>query len=255
MHPWSIFLEGLKNWRLNWRKLAAIYLIIYVPLTIFDLFVATRSLKPSLSQVLGGVLHWALDAFVMASLILAVKDQLNAVVSKWSDTLKTATKHFWRYILTLLLYSSVNIVFVVLIAMLIGFLFNSFVQGTGITIAIILAIFSALACIFAVVYCIIRFSLSSTVCILDGTGPVASLKTSRGLIDKKVAGVVGVFCLIFLFSALLFIPVAIFNSIIGASAGNELLTTVYQVLASAVGAPVGVSVMVVLYKKLKEAVN
>ena len=60
MHPWQIFVEGFKSWRVNWIKLAGIYLLIYVPLTILDIANALWILKgarPGLIQFGTDIVH------------------------------------------------------------------------------------------------------------------------------------------------------------------------------------------------------
>ena len=42
IHAWPVFVEGIKIWFLNWKKLAAIYLLIYIPAAILNLFLLSR---------------------------------------------------------------------------------------------------------------------------------------------------------------------------------------------------------------------
>jgi hypothetical protein len=256
MHPWTIFVSGLKNWRVNWLKLAGVYLLIYIPLTIFDSFWMLRGAKPGLVQFAGSLIHWLLDAFVMVSLILSVKEQLSSVISKAMDTMKSALKYLWRYILTTLLYSVITVGIVLLTVIIISFVSAIFTKIPHITVAaILIATVLIIACVAAAVYAVIRFSLAGVVCIMEETGPVAALKISHNLIKKSVSPVVGVFCCIILLHALLLLP-AFFLSLLSLPNGSGGISlAIYQVLAGAVAVPIWVSVMVVLYKRLKEVVN
>jgi hypothetical protein len=211
--------------------------------------------KPVLIQLASSVIRWALDAFVMASLILAVKEQLNTIVSKAIDTMKAAVKYLWRYMLTTLLFSVITMGIILLVVILMSIVFASFAKMPDITIIMLLATIAIIACVTATVYCTIRLSLAGVVCIMEETGPVKSLKTSHSLIKKSVSPVVGVFCFILLLFALLFVPGFLFGSVIVPKSAGEISLVVYQVLAGVLAVPVWVSVMVVLYKKLKEAVN
>lgn len=257
MHPWTIFVEGLKNWRANWRKLAGIYLLIYIPLTLIDLFLTPRGAKLVLVQLASGLIHWSLDAFVMASLILSVQEQLNTIVRKARDTMKIALKYLWRYMLTILLYGIIAMGIIMLAVMIMSFVYLSFVKMPNINITIIsLAAIAIIACLVAAVYSVIRFSLAGVICIIEEAGPIKSFKTSHSLINKSVAPVVGVFSLMLLFSALLFLPGFLYNLIIGPKVGaGAILLVLYQIFVGAVSAPIWASVMVILYKKLKEAVH
>ena len=255
MHPWAIFVEGLKNWRINWLKLAGIYLLIYIPLTVLDVLLTSKDGSPSLVQMASGIIHWALDAFVMASLILSAKEHLNATVSKVMDTLKASLKYLVRYMFTTLLYSVIAVGIVLLAAMVMSFLFTSLVKTPGITVGVLMAIIAMIACVAAVVYCVIRFSLSGIICIMEEVGPVESLKTSHSLIKKSVPSVLGVFFFMLLLTGLLFVPAILLNSVIVSNSAGSILSVIYQVLAGAVTFPVWVSVMVILYKRLKETVS
>jgi len=257
MHPWLIFVEGLKNWRVNWRKLAVIYLFVYLPLTLIDLFLVSRSGKLDLAQIANSLLHWILDALVMASLILAVQEQLSSITNKALGTIRGALRHLWRYMLTALVYGVIVLSIIMLAVVIISFVFAAVIQMSTINMAILVAAALALiACVTGVVYCVIRFALAGVVCIIEEAWPLRALKTSRSLIKKHVTPVVGVFCFIFLISGLLFFPGFLINALFASQAGgNTLFLIFYQVVAGAVTVPIWVSVMVVLYKKLKEAVQ
>ncbi|MFA5286685.1 MAG: hypothetical protein WC394_00200 [Candidatus Omnitrophota bacterium] len=256
MHPWAIFVEGLKNWRVNWRKLAGIYLLVYIPFTLIDLFWISKGAKLALVQLASSLVRWALDAFVMASLILSVREQLNAIAHKAMDTMKTAIKYLWRYMLTVLLFSLITLGIILLAAIIMSFISAAFVRMPSINLAVLLAgAIVIIACVGAAVYCAFRFSLAGIICIMEEAGPVRSLKISHDLVKKSISPVVGVFCFILLPFSLLFIPALLFNLVIGLQGAGEILLIIYQVLASAVAVPMWVSVMLVLYKKLKEAVS
>ncbi len=256
MHPWEIFVEGLKNWRVNWPKLAGIYLLIYIPLTLWDLLWSSKGAQPILAQLASGLMRWALDAFVMASLILSVKEQLNAIASKAMATMKAATKYLWRYMLTTLLYGIIAMGIILLAVMIMSFMFAAFIKMPNITIAaVLMPTIAIIACVVIMVYCVIRFSLFGVICIMEEVGPVRSLKASHSLIKNKVSPVVGVFFFILLLSALLFIPGYLLIQVIGPNGAGNILLVIYQVLVGAVAVPIWASVAVILYKKLKEAVN
>lgn len=255
MHSWAIFVEGLKHWRANWLKLAGIYLLIYIPLTIFNAFLLLKGAKPTLIQFLSSVINWVLGAFVMASLIVSVKERLNAAVSKVLDTMKTAVKYLWRYILATLLYGAINLGIVLIMVIIMIFLYTLFVKVQTITIALGITVIAIVACVAALVYCAIRFSLAGVVCIMENAGPLASIKASHALIKKRVPKVIGVYCLVMLFYIVCFIPVFWFGPMSASKDVAVILLTVYQVLISAILVPVGACAMVILYKRLQEAVN
>lgn len=256
MHPWAIFVQGLKNWRVNWLKLAGIYLLIYIPLTLLDLFWMSKGVKPVLVQLAGSIIHWVLDAFVMASLILSAKEQLNTIASKATDTMKAVVKYLWRYMLTTLLYGIIIMGIIFLVVMIMSFIFASFVKMPDINmVTLSAATMAIIACVVAMVYCVIRFSLAGIICIMEETGPVRSLKTSHSLIKKSILPVVGVFFFILLLSALLLLPGFLLVPAIVSKSLGEILLVIYQILVGAVTVPILVYAMVVLYKKLKEAIN
>ena len=257
MHPWAIFVEGLKNWRVNWRKLTGIYLLIYIPLTLLDLLWVSKGDKSDLVQLASSLIHWALDSFVMASLILSVQEQLNTIIRKATDTMKAAIKYLWRYMLTVLLYGIIVVGIIMLVVVIMSFMFAAFISMPSINIAILLvAVIAIIACVVAVVYCVIRFSLAGVICVMEEVGPIRSFKTSHSLIKKSIKPVVEVFLLILLTSALLFFPGFRFSLSAGSkTALGTILLVFYQVLVGAVTVPILASVTVVLYKKLKGTVN
>jgi hypothetical protein len=173
--------------------------------------------------------------------------------------MRSAIPYLWRYLLTILLYGLIFISITILVVMSMSFIFATFVKAPQINLAIILAAALAIvACVFALVYCAIRFSLAGVISIMEKAGPVTSLKTSHSLIKKNISPVVGVFMFILLISALLFFPGLLLNLLIAPNTGVNgvsVLLIIYQVLVGAITVPIWASVMVVLYKKLKEAIN
>jgi len=257
MHPWLTFVEGFKGWRANWRKLAGIYLLFYIPLTFMDLLWVSKNVKVDWIQITSGIIHWVCDAVVMVSLIVAVQEQLNTIKHKVVETIKAAFKYLWRYMLTALLYGLMVLSIIILAAVIMSVLFAAFMKMAAINMAILtVAIIALIACIVALVYCVIRFSLAGLISVMEESGPIKSLKASRGLVQKNITPVVGVFFCVFLISALLFLPVMIFNSLIGAREGLATVVLVfYQVLIGTLTVPIWVSVAIVLYKKLKGVVS
>lgn len=254
MHPWQIFVEGLKNWRKIWGKLSGIYLLIYIPLTIWDILSAFwifKDARPGFMQIGGGVVRWVLEVLAVASLILAVKEQANMITSNVVGIIKTAVKYLWRYILTTLLYSLGIGGIALLIVIIMGMLVAN--EASGLTVTLLMITIAMIACVAAMVYCAVRFSLAGVVCIMENAGPIASLKTSYTFIKKHVSPVIGVYSLVLLFIIICYTPLFIFGSVIVPKSTTLILLTSYQVLVNAIIVPVGICVMVMLYKRLQEA--
>ncbi len=259
MHPWAIFVEGLKGWRVNWLKLAGIYLLVYIPLTILDIASELWVLKgtwPGLIQYTGSLfIHWVFDAFVMVSLILSAQGQLNSMVTTARDTMKEAIKFLWRYMLTTLLYSIIVGGFLLLAVTIVSVLVAFSTRAPVAAPVLLLAAIVIIATVVAMVYCAIRLALAGVICIMEKIGPISSLKISHSLIKKKVSPVVGVFFFILLLSALLFMPGSLLDAFRDFSGLGKILLAAYQVFASSLMVPIWAFVVVILYKKLKEVVE
>jgi hypothetical protein len=191
----------------------------------------------------------------MASLIVSVKERLNAVMNKVLATMKAAVKYLWRYILATLAYGAINLGILLAMVIIMIFLSAFFVKAQSVTVTVLIAAVAIIACVAALVYCAIRFSLAGVVSIMENLGPVASLKMSYALIKKRVPPVIGVYCLVMLVYIVCFIPVLWFGPMFTSKDAALILLTVYQVVISAVLVPLSACAMVILYKRLQEAAN
>ena len=162
---------------------------------------------------------------------------------------------FIHNILTILLYSIIIGASVLLIVIIMSVVTVIFTKTTGVTLVLLLAAVAIIACVVAMVYFAVRFSLAGVICIMEKLGPVAALKISHSLIKPCVPPVIGTYLIIFLLIVLCFIPVYALGPIISPKSMALILLTSYQVLAGAALVPIWITAQVGLYKKLKEVVS
>jgi hypothetical protein len=244
IHPVSIFKQAWSICFKNLNKLSATYLIFNLPITALSLFFKVSSfpgqeLNFALSLrflFLGVISSWGHIALLLCA------SQVKAVFLKYLAT----------SLVVIVFLTGIMILGGISVAMVLGLLwqFNKM-------IAVLICFVLTIAVLVYLVYFILRWSLATTVCVLENARPITALKRSFALVAGYVHPVVGIFGLMTLIYFCCFTPF-----IIGAflGAGNNLMhinrvVTIYSVLINIVLAPFLATIIVVLYKKLKEALE
>jgi len=252
IHAWPVFAEGVKVWILNWKKLAAIYLLVYFPALILNFILLSRGGRVDFLWFTIIVIRWLLDALVVVSLIYALKQYFSSgPVGSATSNIKSGKNFLLFYLLTNVLFGLITgtITFIGIIA---GGIFVSLIWKTAsIGVGLVLTTIAIITCIVGVVYFLIRLSLSGFACVLDDLNPILALKQSHSLIKKYVTFTVAEYCLFFLAAFVSFVPLIL----LGLRKGqlSDTAAIFYQFAINAFIIPAWACVSVVMYKKLKEA--
>jgi hypothetical protein len=259
IHPVSIFKQAWSICFKNLNKLSATYLIFNLPITALSLFFKVSSfpgqeLNFALSLrflFLGVISSWGHIALLLCA-SKAVGAENCAIGQSISQVKAVFLKYLATSLVVIVFLTGIMILGGISVAMVLGLLwqFNKM-------IAVLICFVLTIAVLVYLVYFILRWSLATTVCVLENARPITALKRSFALVAGYVHPVVGIFGLMTLIYFCCFTPF-----IIGAflGAGNNLMhinrvVTIYSVLINIVLAPFLATIIVVLYKKLKEALE
>ncbi len=248
--PWSIFLQGIIDWKTSWLKLAGLYLIFHLPIESAQIFVVPLPLKTGFLGILVGIVRWLFDTWVMASLILAAqaiqrKEQISLITA-----MKAPGRVFLKFISTVLLSSlivgGISIVGLFLAA---GLVVN-FPKMQNVFLGS--ALFGSLIaiCIAGAVYFAIRLALAQVSCASENSGPLVSIKTSFNLIKSRVNAVVAEFLLVMALYLLVLLPLFLFTM-----RAPAVLIIYQNMLTNSLVIPLTVCIFVMLYNKLKEVAS
>ncbi len=247
VHPWAVFVEGIKKWKSVWLKLAALYLLVHLPVESVQAFAIPKMMKVGIWGVLIGVLRWLIDSWVIASLLLCIKEILNGNSVKLARALKLPAVSFWRYILTLLLKG----VILGSISLLGLFLFVGMIMNYTRMANVILgvSVFGVLvtACVAAAVFLGIRLSLSEIVALAENDSPASAIKISFDLIKRHVTGVLAELFLIIIMYIFLLIPFFLLTM-----RSSQVLIMYQNIIVNSVIVPLTVCIIMILYNRLKE---
>jgi hypothetical protein len=125
-------------------------------------------------------------------------------------------------------------------------------------LAVSICLVVATAAIGFFIYFMLRWSLATTVCVLEDARPVAALKRSLSLVTEYVHPVVGAYCLFMLIYIICLLSIIIAGVFLGV--GNDAnqsnrVGVIFSILINIVLVPFWTTITVVLYKKLKEALE
>lgn len=258
LHPVAIFKESWGLYLRNFRRLAGIYSIIYLPLSAVSLI---QSFFPAAPGVNLFFLLWTPAGMAisiwghLALLFFVSKITAAEGACGIKEGLRGAGRYFWPYIGA----STLQILFISGIAAIIG------VLGFGIAallweankiMAILIPAVIITASVAVAVYFMIRWSIYGALSVIEGAGPVAALKGSYRLVKGYVNPVVGEYCLLILVSIVGSLPLMILGAIGGAdNSAISRATIIYLAAINMALTPLVAAALVILYRKLKEAVE
>jgi len=261
IHPVLVFKEAWGICRKNLGKLGVIYLIFNLPIAIIYLTPMASKLqdqKPSLSVFL-----WFFTPVLIISiwghiaLLLGVKKAVELEDYKIGQSISQAISFFLKYLGTVLLaalfFMGITMLGGISAAIILGIL-----SKVNKILAVSICLLIAIVVFMFLIYFMLRWSLATTVCVLENARPVAALKRSLSLVTKYVHPVVGTYCLIPLVYIACLPPFIIIATLCGMGSDTDQANRVgmiYSVLINIVLVPFWSTLAVVLYKKLKEVLE
>lgn len=261
IHPVLVFKEAWGICRKNLGKLSVIYLIFNLPIAVIYLTPMASKLqdqKPSLPVFLGFFIPvLIISIWGHIALLLGVKKAVELEDYKIGQSISQAISFFLKYLGTVLLaalfFMGITMLGGTSAAIILGIL-----SKVNKILAVSICLLIAIAVFMFLIYFMLRWSLATTVCVLENARPAAALKRSLSLVTKYIHPVVGTYCLILLIYILCLLPFIIVGTLFGI--GNDTdqanrVGTIYSVLINIVLVPFWSTIAVVLYKKLKEVLD
>jgi len=258
VHPVAVFKRGAALWQKNFAQLSAVFLVFYIPMLLVALAIQMMAgSKPSPAQA---VLAIPLQVLAGAAGIWAAIALMLAAVQENRSPVKAmamqALERFWPYVGASIVMGLVT-AGPVLLSTLVTLAVAAVMAGPGpqtAVIAVIMFVIMAAAMAFAVILSL-RFFLFGFACVLEKSGPIASLKRSWALTRRRLAPILGTSALVGLVFFVLMIPVFIAGLLAGRqpAQGMQIAFLFYSYAAYFVAVPLQTCVMVNLYRDLKEA--
>ena len=253
IYPFLIFKEAWGICRKNLAKLATIYLLFYIP---YLLLVGLANIVPGDQSNLLSILAILIGLWSGVTLLTAAQRAVQAEPWRINEIVIGSKKYLLSYIgVTLLIFIAISgIIFTGVSFSVIGSLLAAKVSAI---LALAIQTVSVVVVVCFVVYFMIRWALSGTVCVLEGKRPIAALKRSLALIKHYVNPVVGEYMLFIITLVAASIPymiaLAILSNTQDGVEAEMLLGAINNIIIHSILTPFMSVIMVVLYKKLQEA--
>lgn len=261
IHPVAIFREG---WSICWKnleKLGAIYLIFNLPIMVVYLTPMASKLQKEKVN-LATFLCFFLPILIVSiwghiALLLGAKKAADLEDYTIGQSISQTKVFFLKYLGTVLL-ATLFFMGVMMLGGLSAVIILALLIKVNKILALLICIALATAALAYFIYFMLRWSLATTVCVLENIRPITALRRSLSLVTDHVHPVVGTYLLIILTYVVCLLPFIIIGSFLGI--GNDNIQanragTIYSIFINILLVPLWASVTVVLYKKLKEALG
>jgi len=254
VHPVAIFKESWGLCLKNFKRLAGIYSIIYLPVLAIGLIQIPflKTAKPNPVFLLLGLICIPISSWGYLALMLFVNKATAGEVGGIGESVRGAGKYFWPYLGATLL----NLLFMIGLWATGGILTSiaaALLWKTNKILAILIVVVVGIACVAVTVYFMIRWLIYGALCVTESAGPITALKRSLYLVKGYVNPVIGAHCLIILVYIAGWIPAMVLGAIGGKI--SYPVGAIYNTVINIVVLPLCATISVVLYRKLKEAVE
>lgn len=261
IHPALVFKEA---WGICWKnlgKLSVIYLIFNLPIAVIYLTPLASELQNQRAN-LSAALWIFLPVLILSiwghiALLLKVRKAAELEDYTIGQSISQVKPFFLKYLgaglIIILFLTGVMMLGGISVAVIFPLLFK-----VNKILAVSICLVVATAAIGFFIYFMLRWSLATTVCVLEDVRPVAALKRSLSLVTEYVHPVVGIYCLFMLIYIICLLSIIIAGVFLGV--GNDAnqsnrVGVIFSILINIVLMPFWTTITVVLYKKLKEALE
>jgi hypothetical protein len=259
IHPIAIFKQAGNVWGKNLGKLSVIYLIFSLPVIFISWLPMIRTL-PEQKLSLAGV-FWFLFLIVIGSwrhiaLLLGANQVVNAQDYTVGQSISRAETLLIKYLALMLSIILFSLGLIIIAGISVAATVALLAQVNKMLVLLI-GLVLIIACIAALVFFVLRWSLAALVCVFENVRPIPALNGSLALIKEHINPVVGIYGLMGLTGLICLSPVIMFGvfSVTSANAHASSLqagVAIYVTLINIALEPFWITLTVVLYKKLKE---
>jgi hypothetical protein len=261
IYPVLVFKEAWGICRKNLGKLSVTYLIFNLPIAVIYLTPMASKLqdqKPSLSTLLWFFLPvLILSIWGHIALLLGARKAVDLEDYKIGQNINQTSPFFLKYLGTVLL-AALSLMGITMLGGLSVAMILAMLSKVNKILAASICLVIVILTVMSLIYFMLRWSLATTVCVLENTRPVAALRRSLSLVTEYVHPVVGTYCLILLIYIACLLPFIVIATLCGIGGDTDQANrvgTIYSIFINIVLVPFWSTVTVVLYKKLKEALE
>ncbi|MDD5505761.1 MAG: hypothetical protein PHR73_03275 [Candidatus Omnitrophica bacterium] len=261
IYPILVFKEAWGICRKNLGKLSVTYLIFNLPIAAIYLTPMASKLqdqKPNLSTFLGFFLPvLILSIWGHIALLLGARKAVDFEGYKISQNINQTSSFFLKYLGTVLL-AALSLMGIMILGGLSVAMILAMLSKVNKILAASICLGVVILTVMSLIYFMLRWSLATTVCVLENIRPVTALKRSFSLVMEYVHPVVGTYCLILVIYVACLLPFIVIASLFGIGGDTEQANrvgTIYSIIINIVLVPFWSTITVVLYKKLKEALE
>jgi len=260
LHPVAIFQDARKICWHNLGKLAMIYLIFNLPLTLISLSPKIQSLesqKPGPTMWLWLLLLIVISSWGHIALLLAIRQAASAQTYTVGASINQAQGYLVKYLALMasiiLFMSGLVITAGVVLALVLALLPQ---VNMILALLVFLVVVTALICML--VFYVLRWSLASVVCVFENIWAMPALRGSLSLVKNYVDPVAGLYGLTILVYGAGLAPMFLAQMLLklGRQAGPaQIGMAIYMFLINIILVPLWTTITVVLYNKLKEVLK